>query len=170
MVVLTVWYRLVSHKILLPCFSLTRKNVALTFWPTKPKLTNSRPKSNRKGQKYRKKVTITTKTVKGHNIATEFFCPSSVWREKNVALTFLTRPKLAKFKTKLKQKKAKNSGKRPQYYHTTLCPDSVWQEKLFVLTIGLNQNCQIQGQNQNRKKPRIQQKGRSITPKRVLKA
>ena len=42
--------------------------------------------------------------------------------EKKCCFNLLTKPELAKFKTKLKQKKAKNSGKRPQYHHRTLLP------------------------------------------------
>ena len=118
-VVLTVWYRLVSHKILLPCFSLTRKNVALTFWPTKPKLTNSRPKSNRKGQKSRKK---------GHSNHKTFWPCISLTR-KNVALMFWLNQKLTNSRPKSDRKGQKIPGKGHNVTTKLYCPASFWREK-----------------------------------------
>ena len=127
-VVLTVWYRLVSHKILLPCFSLTRKNVALTFWQNQ-NLPSSRPNSNRKGKESRKKA---TKTVKRHNITPEFVCPASVWREKNVALTFWQNQNLPSSRPNSNRKRPKIPGKGHNITTELYGPASVWREKMLL--------------------------------------
>ena len=89
-----------------------KKNVVLTFWPTKPK-------SNQKGQK----IQNTTNTGKDHKTLTR----------KNVALiTFwLKNQKLPNLKPKPRTRKGQKSRKKAAILVTTklYCPAAIWQEK-----------------------------------------
>ena len=137
-VVLTVWYRLVSHKILLPCFSLLRKkNVVLTFWPTKPK-------STKKGQKFQNKVTITTNTGKDHKTLTR----------KNVALiTFwLKNQKLPNLKPKPRTRKGQKSRKKAAILLQSCIALLQFDKKKNVVVLTFWTKNQIQGQNQIQKR------------------